>query len=60
MSHWIKYVIGIVLILGLCVIVGCIAYTNKWEKQSFARECNDVGGVARDIDGMIQCVGGKP
>lgn len=53
-------VLLLLALLALFAIVGCVSYSNKWEKQSFARACNQSGGIARNIDGMLQCVGEKP
>lgn len=60
MVYKILYVISAVLIIGLAIICVSVSYSHKLQNQFFAERCNESGGVARDIDGMIQCVGERP
>lgn len=57
MKH--EYVFAL-LITIMCLLVGSLAMGTLWERRDkreleFSRMCNEKHGIAKRIDGMLQC-----
>lgn len=51
-----NYILLAVLILAACGAIAFMSKEVRQHNQAFADDCGKRGGIAREIDGMLQCV----